>query len=282
MATELVDLIPEEVEYQKAMETPALEAATEVEQPVTEPEQPAKEAEKPPKGYVPQEALHQERESRKQAKREFEEYKRQTEQRFSVVEQLRREIEERRQQTSVPDKQADPLAYIEYENAQLKENINYLVEKHNAEQQNKNQSSQQEQLISKYRNDAFSFIQQNNDFSEAYNYLMDARTKEYQALGYNITEAQEIIAQEELAIVQRAYQDETNPAERIFALAKVRGYTIKEKPNSDLSTVKAGIEKTSAMNKGAAAVESKSSLEHLLSLSDEEFDRQWAKLSPPR
>lgn len=84
---------------------------------------------------------------------------------------------------------------------------------------------EQNQLLNRYRMDAQTFAQKQPDFVDAYKFLISSRDAELQAAGYNDPlERQRLIVADEQALAQRALEGRASPAERLYALAKARGY----------------------------------------------------------
>lgn len=92
---------------------------------------------------------------------------------------------------------------------------------------------EQNQIVNAYRQDATAFTQRQPDFGEAYRYLISSRDIELQAAGYDDpAERNRLIMADEQALAVRALQAKASPAERVYALAKARGYKAPNgKPN---------------------------------------------------
>lgn len=86
------------------------------------------------------------------------------------------------------------------------------------------QAQQFEQFKSVYAAKAQEFAKETPDFKDAYKYVVESRIAELQAIGYDQNAASQMAAQDELNIAGKAFQDGANPAERLYALAKARGY----------------------------------------------------------
>ena len=141
------------------------------------------------------------------------------------------------------------------------------------QEQQQQEMKQYQDMVSKYQVAAKQYQQNNPEFENAYTFLVNSRAKEYEAMGYNPEQVGQLIAQEEYGIVQKALEDGANPAERIYELSKVRGFT-----NADLETVQRGIESQSSISKASSNPEPTSDIERLLELDGEEFSKAFDKM----
>ncbi|WP_050384575.1 hypothetical protein [Bradyrhizobium pachyrhizi] len=125
-----------------------------------------------------------------------------------------------------------------------------------AEKQARETATAQTEFVNRYRNDAETFQKANADYRTAYDFLLQSRAAELQAIGYDTPEAlhQALIA-DETAIAEMAFAKNKSPAEMIYALAKQRGYKMAA---ADPSKGK-GAEKLDAIERGQAANKSLSS-----------------------
>jgi len=122
------------------------------------------------------------------------------------------------------------------------------------------------------------------DFGEAYQFLLQGRDAELQAYGVaDPAERVRLISEEERGLVQRAIKDGVSPSERVYNLAKARGYAKKEpKPEPEKTT-----EQIDTIARGQAAAKTLSSAggspaevlnaEALANMSEEEFEAWMAK-----
>lgn len=201
------------------------------------------------------------------------------------IRQLMQEEAERQRKLNepkeeVPDPEIDPLGYSNYkinklENA-LKQHNDYLNQRHNQEQAIQGQT----QFVNSYRSAAQEFSKTNPDFKDAYNHLIQSRTEEHLAAGYTKQEADQIIVEEEMAIASRAMQNGVNPAERIYNLAKVRGYNNKIKTEKkDFSNIEKGIKNSKSLKSGGGLPDEKQAgINDIDEMTDSEFDKLFNKL----
>ena len=152
------------------------------------------------------------------------------------------------------------------------------IEKANAELEHQRQIAQQEQqVVTVYQQQAHEFAEKNPEFKEAYSYLVSNRIEELKTLGLDQITAQQAAAQEEFGIALKSLRDGVNPAERLFQIAKMRGFqkaTEAHKPN--LKVVDKGVK--SAKPSNSSAPQDDLSLEAIAEMDDEEFAKAWEKL----
>lgn len=243
------------------------------EAPKEEPREEPKEEprEEPKEKYVPLAALHEEREKRKELKAKIEK-----------MEQLFQQFQQGKQQEQKPPItfEDDPFEYLKQEVQQVK---TFADEQKQREQV----TSDFQGTIAKYTESARQFAAQNTDFQEAYRHLTLSRMAEYQEAGYSAEEANHLAQQDEMAIVKKALADDINPAERMYKLAKLRGYSKKveapaevPKPQPKLDTIEKGVKASQSLsNKGGASPKSLS-LEDLADMdpNSEDFKKGWKQL----
>ena len=179
----------------------------------------------------------------------------------------------------------DPLSYLRNEVTSLREQLSGF----NAQQQQAAElARQQNEFVGRYQAAAHEFAQSQPDFMDAYKHLMETRTQELQTMGYSKPEAMQLVQNEERMIVQRALQDDANPAERIYRLAQLRG-AMGAAPSSgnggaapsgnggaeQFARAKEGQKLTSRMS-GGAAPKGKINLAALADMSEEEFAKATA------
>lgn len=226
---------------------------------------------KPEPGTVPLGALHEERARRKELQAEIASMKEQ----LASLDEIRSQLEGLREQQHTPDPDDDPLGNLEWQNQSMRSELDELKMYTEQQQIEQQQLQQQQQVISRYQADAQQFMKNNPDFVNAYNHLTQSRIAEYETLGYSTQQAQEALASDEWGIVQKAYEDGVNPAERIFAAAKLRGFN-----GSDLSSVQAGLDSQTQVTSANSIPEADGSIEKLLSMDGDEFDQFWNKTFP--
>src|SRR3990167_3864560 len=259
------------LDYLRSQETEVKEETKE--EVKTEEKAETKEEVKEEKKFVPLEALHEERMKRKELKERLDKQ----EQRFQeLVEKFKP-----KEEALVFDSEEDRLRY---EQKALSEE----VQEHRKFIEQQSRLSQQQQyeqtVIHTYAEKAKEFAKETPDFSEAYNFFHQSRRAELAAGGYplagdskrGIVPIDEYLRREELGLAQGSLQDEVNPAERIYNIAKARGYVKKSEVKADkLENIEKGIKANKTLS-GATGSSSKGlTLEALADMDDEDF----AKLS---
>lgn len=181
----------------------------------------------------------------------------------------------------VPDGEVDPIGYQQYEINQLKNSLKQQQDYLTSQQQSTQRNLAEQAFIQTYKQSAAQFAQSTPDFNDAYNYIVEARTKEFVAAGYTKAEADRLVIEDEMAIASRAFQDKVNPAERVYNLAKARGYTeqkapVKATPKS-LDDVKRGIANSKSLKSGGGEVGDKEAgIADVDAMNFKEFDDFWA------
>lgn len=183
----------------------------------------------------------------------------------------------------IPPRDVDPVAHFDARLASIEEPVNEWNDFKRQEAQRREQEAQIEQLRSAVAVAEQSFAAEAPDYYEALNFAKDARTKELQALGYGPTDIPQIIFSEASQIARKAFADGANPAERFYAFAKTRGWAGKpktEQPRNDdgkFATLQAGAKAQGLGGGSAAPVKDSPTLSDFASMSDQDFEREWAK-----
>jgi len=251
-------------------------------------------------------AFHRERKMRqeieKQLQNERAELTRQREERARIDERLqlimqmnRPQPEQQDGQPQVPNMEEDPFGYMRY----LEHQIAALSQQTQGVDQRFQQQDEYATVKSAFQADANAFTQRQPDFIDAYRHLMSARDRELTRLGRtNARERANIIAQEELMIVNECLRNGKSAAELVYELAKDRGYS---RPQPQQQPTQNGLAPTqngqrpsavaqvAAIQKGAAAAKSLGSAaggsnqpltaELLASMSEAEFEAVYSKMS---
>lgn len=224
---------------------------------------------------VPYGALHEERSKRKELQRKVE-----------TMEEAFKKVIEKVSGQEKPEisYEEDPLAYLkdktEQQDAFIKE-----------QEKGKKELEEYRNLSNKYESHRDDFAKNNPDFQAAFNHLAHSRIDEYLALGYSAEQARIGFNVEQKAIIEKAFSDEANPAERFYNLAKLRGY---QKPlpkllenngqsNTDkLDMLKKGIKAASSIDNISGGKPSDTNGLNLAKVADiiaqggDAFDKLWA------
>jgi vacuolar-type H+-ATPase subunit I/STV1 len=250
--SESVEAVPETVEVVEAESAPVVEE--------TKPE---------PEKTVPYGALHEERMRRKEMQRELEDYR----SKVQKMEDTFQAILKKQQEAEIPD---DPFERMSYDQQKLAQEQQELKQWKAQQEQQSAIAQQQQQFLRSYQEQAAQFAATTPDFQDAYQFVMNGRKREFEALGYSGEEVTQMIIADEVAFANKAFNDGVNPAERVYALAKARGFA------GNTQTAEAKID---AAAKGVAASKSlpaatkkgEITLEQMLTLKGDAFDKEWAK-----
>lgn len=246
--------------------------------------------------FVRHGAFHAEREKRKALEKQIIERDQrlsQREQEFARVDERLKLLteavsaQEPSQPAPMPDPSKDIFGAFNWAVSRLKQ-----IEGKQAETEKVSIEQRAEaELRNTYMASAQEFASRQTDFRDAYQFLMQGRDAELQA--YGVSDPQErmrMIASEERGLVQRAMRDRVNPAERVYALAKARGYALKApepepKPEpkvelkaADLDTIAKGIASSKSLSAAGGSPTDVLTAEALANMSDEEFGAYLAKL----
>lgn len=182
----------------------------------------------------------------------------------------------------VPDPDEDPMAYQQYKINKLEKSLEdhnkYLRQQHDMQQR----STQQQAFMNSYRASAQEFAAKTPEFGEAYKFLLGARMAEHKAAGYSDQEAQSLLVEEEMSIVAKAYQDKVNPAERLFNVAKNRGYSAANSKKTSaapksLNDIKRGMANSKSLKSGGGELPgAEPGLDDIDGMDFAQFDEFWA------
>jgi hypothetical protein len=278
---------------------PEPKAEPETEEPETgEDEGPEGEAEGNKGQYVRREALRQERERRKGLQKELAEAR---EARARLDERLRifseasqraapKPAEPQAEPEKVPNPEEDIFGYARHLQAKLDKLEGGLSQR----DEQARQREAGEAVLSSYKQDAQRFAQAEPSFPEAYNHLYRSRAQELQYAGMtNPQEIMQAIARDEFEIAQQAIRDGVSPAQRIYEIAKARGFapkapepTLEPKPVAETAAEKATRAQAgqngpgrSLSSVGGKPAGSMPTVEELANMSEEDFNR-FAKTNP--
>lgn len=180
----------------------------------------------------------------------------------------------------IPSYDEDPAGHLKHQIETLTGKLSELEITGKQSREQDAEVQEQQRFMSRYRASAEEYGIQQTDFMAAYEWLSKDADAELKVRGYSDPlDRQRIMAQEEFALVGNAFKDDANPAERLYELAKRRGYKA-EAPKDENKIV--NLEKA----KGAAktlsgtggGTDNAITLQHLTDLEGKEFDAQWEKL----
>jgi hypothetical protein len=126
------------------------------------------------------------------------------------------------------------------------------------------------------------FVETQPDFYDALKYVQGQRKAELKELGYGAAEIQQIMAAQAQDVALRALNQGKNPAERIYALAKARGYKAAPPPKTETEAQKVirqaeGQKKATTIANLSGGGPKGITVETLANTSQEEFNKMWAK-----
>ena len=126
----------------------------------------------------------------------------------------------------MPDPEADPFGAI----AWLKQELDSTKVATTQVTERTQEAESYGRLVQTYQNDAREFAAKTPDFANAYQFLLNQRAAELQAIGYSKDQINNLIVEDERSIVTRALETRRNdpnapgPAELVYRAAKARGY----------------------------------------------------------
>lgn len=277
---------PEKVEAKDAPKEEKKEAKAEGDDPEAE-----ETVELENKGrFVRHGAFHKERMQRKALEQQLAERNAklaEREQAFARVDERLKLLNEalspkEQQDDKAPDPEHDPIGFMRWQAKRIEQLEGKTVEVAKTAQQQQEEVN----IRNAYVADARAFVGKTPDFTEAYQFLLQGRDLELQA--YGITDAQErakIIQDEERNLVARALKDNASPSERVYNLAKARGYAKKAeaKPEPDkkaeeqIDTIARGQAASKTLSSAGGSPTEVLTAEALANMSEEEFQAWMAK-----
>lgn len=254
--------------------------------------------------FVRHGAFHAERERRKALEKELgdirDKYARGDERLRLLSEALAQPKPQQQEQNpaEMPDPEQDIFGALKW----LADQQRAVTERVNGTSQRVEASDAETQIKSAYVNDVRAFVGQAPDFGDAYQFLLQGRDAELQAMGVaDPAERAQMIQDEEKWIVVRALKAQSSPATAVYNLAKARGYKKAEAPPANGQQAAqpaapnngAAAEKIATIAKAKEATRSLSNvggspgvdaltMEALASMSEDEYAAIRSKLSPSK
>ena len=252
------------------------------------PEKP-QEAPQRQESVVPHVALHEERQRRKELQAKVETMEKRWEQIVAKLSETK--------QPPPPDPQVDFVGHVQHNFQNIQQNQGDLAKRVENFEAWQNHQAQEARFLQAYSMAAQQFASNAPDFGSAYNHWLKSELEELADAGYTSDQAMQIRSGKERAIVLKAFEDGVNPAERLYAVAKRRGYTAgsakpaepkqETKPAVDpaekLRTIEQGQRATPQMSGGG--MKPKLTLASIATMSDAEFaaldwDKTMRELTP--
>lgn len=275
-------------------ESPTVEAAEPDPKPEPKPEpEKAKDDDDDTETLVDLRALKAERGKRKEAERlarekEIEFAKAQ--ERLAMLQQAWEQEQAQRQQATqpqAPDKEADPLGYLEHQLQQEREARAQLEQQFKQQQGFSQQREQVTMLANTYKAAADQFKAQTPDFLEAYNDLYAKLDKEMELAGVaDPNQRRQQLMNSELQFVATQLRMGKNPAQAVYEMARLRGYSPKATEPAPADSVELQQKRQQAMSPLSGAggkPPTNSTLKDLVNLPMDEFiaktkGKDWDKL----
>jgi hypothetical protein len=199
-------------------------------------ETPTEAPEEKPENTVPHSRFHAEMMERQRIQQEADQLRQQNAELLALKEQLNelRKGKEVEEQTSAFEE--DPLGY-------MKEKVDSLEQQKAMAEQRQAEAMQQQQFAEQLNNWATAqvsaFSREHQDYGQAFEFVIDTRRSELrqsaEIMGIQADPAQieAQLQQESMGLIMQAAQNNKNPAEIVYNLAKARGYAQPEQPKAD-------------------------------------------------
>lgn len=191
------------------------------------------------------------------------------------------------QQVQIPEFETDPLGHMAAK-LKLAEQRLSDIDRQSAQQREQQRINQQgQEIVSWYAAQAREFVKEAPDFSDAYTYLTGMIDKELEVRGYSDPmQRAAVINYEEGRILANCKKTGQNPAKVIYNLAKFRGFSGKaaagqqqqQQQADKLKNLAEGQRDAKTLGAGGSPGEGATSLQSLLELEGQEFDRAWDRM----
>ena len=287
-------------------EPPAEPSPPEPEDKGTEPgAAPTNPAENAPEGYVPHQALHQQRELTKQVQTQLEQSNQTNASLRGMFDQLRDELKQSREANKPaeptvddqlgprPNQEEDPIAALQWDNRKMSLEMESMKAAKTQETEATEQATQQQEQLKQFmgavRNKVMEFEKDTPDYGNAYMYAQQKRMAEYDALGVNPAQKEEMFFREVMQVAATAMQNGINPGQAMYNLATSWGYTkdpgkppANNEPKGEtieeqMARLEKGNQAGGMGNPGGASPETPISINDIDGMSDSEFDAWWDK-----
>jgi hypothetical protein len=233
------------------------------EAPVKEPEE-----KKHPEGYVPHGAFHAERMTRRKLERDLAEER----MKWETANKRLEEIAKKFTPAEKPiDPNEDPVGGIIHETKQTREEVAQLRKEREEEKKAGEQERRQRAFVERFDRDARVFASKTPDFTAAQTHLFQDYVSEAMEAGATQEEAHQEAWRQWHVVVNRAFELEESPAERLYKLAKRRGY--KGSSEDKIETISNGSKATSPLASASGKAPSKLTAEVIAAMNQEDFDK---------
>jgi hypothetical protein len=224
------------------------------------------------KKVVPLAALHEERRARQALQAQIQERDRQHAEQMQRINQRLEMLTTPQKQ--MPDREQDPVGYLDERIGQVALTQQQLMQQQQAERHAQQQAQALEQVKSHVVAVANEFAKQTPDLGEAVNYMNAMRTRELIVQGNDPQQAAYLAGKElDEAAIQWAVQGR-NPAQTAYEFAKARGYTPKASGAAEkIAAQQKGTAAAKSLGGGGAVSAGKLTAEALANMSDADFSK---------
>lgn len=227
-------------------------------------------------------ALHEERERRKEIQRQYADEKARND---KIEERQSKLLEVLAGKNQAEPEYIDPITKLEKKVEEVDSTI--AAAKKEADEEKK-RFDEETNLVNRYKGSLNAFMKDVPDVLDARQFLLESKTSELRALGYDDGEIDKIIKEEERGIVQRAYKNEKNPGELLMQAAKARGYAKGEakpdaKEETKIQQIDKGLKASKSLGSGGTSPRASNDLDavsagELADMTDEEFKAFFTKI----
>jgi hypothetical protein len=272
---EPVEIPRDDAPAPEAPPAPAAEAPP-AETPPAPAEAPA--AEPAPK-VVPYQALQEERRERQRLQAENRALMERMEARLAALQQAQQPPA-----PPAPDPNENPIGFLAHQQQAVGQRVDQLVQQSEQAQRQAQMAAAEAQLAARIQTAEVQFKASNPDYEQAIAHTHQLRVRELQALGHDPLAAEQQSVQElrQAAFFHAAHG--RNPAELIYNLAKVRGYSptpAAPSPAAQLQVAQRGTAAAASLGGGGGGTPGQLNARALAEMSDEDFakvtDAQWRK-----
>lgn len=224
---------------------------------------------KPPEGFVPHQALHSERIQRRRLERDLAEERMKWETANKRLEDIAKRFAPKE---TVPDPVEDPVGTITYKTDRIDKRLDDWEKREQERQQQEQAQKAQQDIERHWSMAAQSFAAKQPDFPQAYDHLFRNAMEEFTEAGYDEATAGQLVMGYWRDIVARARQDGINPAERMYSLAKRRGWK-PAKAEDKIETMANGAKATSPLAAASGKAPARLTAELIANMSQEDFEK---------
>jgi len=231
---------------------------------------------KPPPGFVPQQAMHEARQQAREAKERADRYE-QMFQKLIAGGQPNGEAKSGQPEVQIPDYDQDPLGHTKAQLDLAMRQIQQLTGTQQERAQNEQRQAQTHHVLSQYAESVKNYSKTATDFNKAYDFAVQARDAELQALGVDDPgERNYRIQYEEGQAIAYAMSKGRDPAEAVYNYAKAKGWKTAADENK-LARLQQGQQHAKSLTPSKVAGDDELTLQKLADLDGDEFDQAWEK-----